>query len=109
MHSGSGSLGTVTRHSPAGPDALREHLESIILEQAFFIEPFVVVPDDRHSADERRWQALGQTGRGRSLFLVFAIRGTMIRVIAARDMNRKERNAYGEIKARIEKDSEVQE
>ena len=57
-------------------------------EQAFFIEPFVVVPDDRHSADERRWQALGQTGRGRNLFLVFTIRGTMGRIIAARDMNR---------------------
>lgn len=27
----------------------------------------------------------------------------------ARDMNRKKRNAYGEINARIEKDSEVQE
>lgn len=76
-------------------------------EQAFFIEPFVVAPDDRHSAHERRWQALGQTARGRGLFLVFTIRGTDIRVIAARDMNRKERNAYGEIKARIEKDSEV--
>lgn len=61
-------------------------------EQAFFTEPFVVVPDVRHSTDERRWQALGQTGRGRSLFLVFTIRDTMIRVVAARDMNRKERN-----------------
>lgn len=53
-------------------------------EQAFFFEPFVVVPDKRHSMHERRWQALGQSARGRNLFLVFTVRGTMIRVIAAR-------------------------
>ncbi len=92
------------------PKLLARHsVSSGECEQAFFGEPFVVAPDDRHSAQERRWQALGQTARGRNLFLVFTIRDTMIRVIAARDMNRKERNTYGQIKARIDKDSEVQE
>ena len=76
-------------------------------EQAFFVEPFAVEFDDRHSTKEGRWQALGQTIAGRGLFLVFTIRGTLIRVIAARDMNRKERERYGEVKTRTEKDSDV--
>jgi hypothetical protein len=76
-------------------------------EQAFFVEPFVVEFDDKHSAKEGRRQALGRTIGGRGLFLVFTIRGTLIRVIAARDMNRKERERYGKIKTRSEKDSDV--
>ena len=71
-------------------------------EQAFFVEPFVVVFDDKHSAKEGRWQALGQTIGGRDLFLGFTIRGTLIRVIAARDMNRKERGRYGKVKTHSE-------
>ena len=76
-------------------------------EQAFFVEPFVVEFDDRHSTKKGRWQALGQTNGGRGLFLVFTVRGTLIRVIAARDMNRKERERYGEIKTHTEGDSDV--
>ncbi len=74
-------------------------------EQAFFVEPFVAVFDARHSSKEGRWQALGQTTAGRGLFLVFTIRGTLIRVIAAREMNHKERDGYGKVKAKIKEDS----
>jgi hypothetical protein len=63
--------------------------------------------DDKHSTKEGRWQALGQTTGGRGLFLVFTVRGTLIRVIAARDMNRKERERYGQFKTHTEEDSEV--
>ena len=38
--------------------------------------------------------ALGRTDAGRHLFIVFAIRENLIRVISARDMNRKERRLY---------------
>jgi len=43
---------------------------------------------------EPRLYALGQTDRGRFLFLVFTIREKLIRVISARDMSRREKKEY---------------
>jgi uncharacterized DUF497 family protein len=65
-------------------------------EQAFVNEPLIVAADTRHSMTELRFQALGITDAGRRLFIAFTLRGkeTLIRVISARDMNRKERNRY---------------
>jgi hypothetical protein len=85
----------------------RHHVEPGECEQAFFQDPFVVSYDGIHSADERRWRALGRTTGGRLLFVVFTMQGALIRVLAARDMNRKERRAYAEIAAGTEKDSDV--
>jgi len=65
-------------------------------EQVFFNQPFLVANDVEHSEAEKRWYILGQTDSGRLLFLVFTIRGELIRVISARDMNKKERNLYNE-------------
>jgi uncharacterized protein len=70
-------------------------------EDVFFHEPLMVRGDVRHSRQERRYYALGQTGHGRCLFVAFTIRGTLLRVISVRDMNREERSAY----ARHEKES----
>ena len=75
--------------------------------QVFFAEPFLVVFDEKHSSEERKWHGLGRTAAGRLLHLVFTIRGELIRVVAARDMNRKERRRYGEIEASTEKDPGV--
>jgi hypothetical protein len=50
--------------------------------------------DEKHSQQEARFYALGQTDAGKHLFVVFAIRDDLIRVISARDMNRKERKVY---------------
>jgi uncharacterized protein len=65
-------------------------------EQMFFNEPLLVVPDERHSGEEIRLHALGQTDAGRMLHVMFTLRQneTLIRVISARDMSRKERNIY---------------
>ena len=63
-------------------------------EQVFFNQPLVAAPDVAHSQQEVRFFALGQTDLGRLLFVVFTLRGTMIRVISARDMSRKERKVY---------------
>ena len=41
--------------------------------------------------------------------MVFTMRGLLIRVIAARDMSRKERKYYDEIEATGEENSDVQE
>jgi uncharacterized DUF497 family protein len=38
---------------------------------------------------------------------VFTVRGNRIRVVHARDMNRKERTAYGKAQGSIETDSDV--
>lgn len=67
------------------------HLEA---EQVFFNEPVIVEDDVKHSQDEPRWYGLGSTDAKRMLMVVFTIRSTEIRVISARDMNRKERRAY---------------
>ena len=62
-------------------------------EQVFFNEPLAIVRDPRHSVQESRLQALGQTDQGRLLHVTFTLRdaGALIRVISARDMSRKER------------------
>jgi uncharacterized DUF497 family protein len=63
-------------------------------EQPFFNRPVLVTSDERHSGDEARYAALGQTNADRLLTIVFTIRGTLIRVISARDMSRRERRVY---------------
>jgi uncharacterized DUF497 family protein len=73
-------------------------------EQIFFNLPFVAADDLKHSQDEPRYYALGQTDKGRKLFVAFTIRSGLIRVISVRDMNRTERRIYNE-----KEDSEVRE
>ncbi len=63
-------------------------------EQIFFNRPLVVADDVKHSKKENRFYALGHTDAGRLLFVVFTVRRDKIRVISARDMNRKERKVY---------------
>jgi uncharacterized protein len=65
-------------------------------EQVFLNQPLVVEEDPKHSHREQRHFALGKTDQGRELFVVFTIRGDAIRVISARDMNRKEKRIYNE-------------
>jgi uncharacterized DUF497 family protein len=87
--------------------ATRHRVEPGECEQAFFIEPFLVVVDEAHSMAEPRWRALGRTTADRHLHIVFTVRGNRIRVVHARDMNRKERTAYGKAQGSIETDSDV--
>ncbi|RJQ32150.1 MAG: BrnT family toxin [Actinobacteria bacterium] len=63
-------------------------------EEVFFNEPLIVARDDAHSQGEERYFVLGKTDFDRLLFVVFTIRKEKIRVISARDMNKKERRAY---------------
>jgi uncharacterized DUF497 family protein len=69
-------------------------------EQVFFNEPLLLLPDRKHSDEEQRLHALGKTQDGRLLHVTFTLRdgGTLIRVISARDMHRKERMFYGKAK-----------
>ncbi len=65
-------------------------------EQVFFNEPLLVAEDARHSDREARLHALGRTDDGRLLHVTFTLRrdNTVIRVISARSMHRKERRRY---------------
>ena len=63
-------------------------------EQVFFNRPLIAGNDEKHSQIEMRFFALGHTDSGRLLFVVFTIRNNLVRVISARDMNRKERKVY---------------
>jgi uncharacterized DUF497 family protein len=75
----------------------RHQVSAAECEQVFFHRPLVTAPDEKHSQQEPRFYALGHTDAGRLLFLVFTFRGRLIRVISARDMNRRERRAYEEV------------
>jgi len=65
-------------------------------EQVFFNIPLLLMDDAKHSAQEERHQALGRSEAGRLLHVTFTLRknGSLIRVISARDMHRKERMIY---------------
>jgi uncharacterized protein len=63
-------------------------------EAIFFARPLFVAPDSEHSHHEPRYAALGRTAKGRRLTVIFTVRGTLIRVISARDMSRRERRIY---------------
>ena len=63
-------------------------------EDVFFHDPFVLRSDAGHSRNEKRYLALGQTSRGRKLFVAFTIRRKLIRVISVRDMSRREVEEY---------------
>lgn len=65
-------------------------------EQLFFNDPLLLLLDDKHSQKEARYHAYGKTNDGKKLHIAFTLRenGTLIRVISARDMHRKERMIY---------------
>lgn len=65
-------------------------------EQLFFNAPLLLLEDSAHSQQEPRLHALGKTDDGRALHITFTLRqsDTLIRVISARDMHKKERAIY---------------
>lgn len=69
-------------------------------EQVFFNQPLLLLADTKHSVSETRFYALGKCNDDRYLQITFTLRarGTLIRVISARDMNRKERSIYEQAK-----------
>lgn len=71
-------------------------------EQLFFNTPLVLAADPAHSAREARYYALGQTDARRLLLIVFTFRGTLVRVISARPMSRREREVYADAQAYID-------
>jgi uncharacterized DUF497 family protein len=65
-------------------------------EQAFFNDPLLLLLDEKHSGNEARYHAYGKTDKDRKLHIAFTLRhdDTLIRVVSARTMHRKERVTY---------------
>ena len=65
-------------------------------EQVFFNQPLLLLLDKKHSSDEVRYHAYGKSNDGRKLHIAFTLRedNTLIRVISARNMYRKEKMTY---------------
>ncbi len=54
-----------------------------------------LLQDPAHFQTEVRFFLLGQTDAGRLLFVAFTLRETLICIVSARDMSRKERRVDG--------------
>ncbi|HEX7456386.1 MAG TPA: BrnT family toxin [Candidatus Nanoarchaeia archaeon] len=65
-------------------------------EEVFENKPRIVSKDAKHSLTEPRYQILGITNQKRKLSVIFTLRDGKVRVISARDMNRKEKAKYEE-------------
>ena len=63
-------------------------------EETFFDDKRVIYKDKFHSEKEDRFILLGQTRKKRLLYLAFTIRDEKIRIISARDINKKEVKFY---------------
>jgi len=79
---------------------LRHAVSAEECEELFMNVPLYGGADKKHSLDEERFYLYGSTNAGRKLFLIYTVRNTKIRVISARDMNRKERTLYDEVAER---------
>ena len=63
-------------------------------EEVFLDSYKVVRKDSKHSSTEKRHVVIGKINQGRILFVSFTVRRDRIRVISARDVNKKERKYY---------------
>jgi uncharacterized DUF497 family protein len=75
---------------------IKHDIENWECEQVFFNRPLLVLDDPKHSISEKRWAAFGKTDVDRLLIVIFTKRDNLIRVISAREMNKKERKFYDE-------------
>lgn len=74
----------------------RHGVSNLEAEEVFTNAPILILPDEKHSGIEERKLLLGVTNAGRNLAIIFTIRGNKVRIISARDMNKKEGRFYGE-------------
>ena len=65
-------------------------------EEVFFDRNKKTFKDKLHSGKEERFRIIGKTKKKRLLFIAFTIRSYKVRVISARDINKKEVYLYEE-------------
>ncbi|TSC88056.1 MAG: hypothetical protein G01um10147_287 [Microgenomates group bacterium Gr01-1014_7] len=73
---------------------LKHNVEDKEAEETFLDEHRFIFKDKLHSQGEERFRIIGRTREGRLLFIVFTIRGEKVRIISARDINKKEVYLY---------------
>jgi uncharacterized protein len=61
-----------------------------------FLDPYVIEFDDRDASGELRFNAIGLVD-GRMLFVTYATRGDVVRIISARGAEPHEKRKYHEI------------
>lgn len=78
---------------------LKKHIVSNKEAEEVFGNRHFLIEDEKHSTeDEKRYMLWGITNNERKLTIIFTIRTNLIRIISARDMHKKERRRYEEIK-----------
>lgn len=65
-------------------------------EEGFLNKPFILSEDETHSQTEERFRVYAQTNKSKFLMMIFTIRNNKIRVITARNQNKKERKEFKE-------------
>lgn len=70
---------------------LRHRITNDECEQVFFDKDKNEYPDPKHSIKEIRKIVVGKTKLNRNLFIVYTMSKNNIRIISARDINKKER------------------
>jgi uncharacterized DUF497 family protein len=73
--------------------------------ELLFKSEVLMIADPAHSLSEERFIAVGDSMKGRAMFIAFTFRdldgNRLIRVISARYMHKKERGFYEELKKSI--------
>ena len=64
------------------------------VEEIFYDKHKKLFTDRLHSGNEERLRIIGKTKKDRLLFIVFTIRDKKVRVISARNLNKKEVYLY---------------
>lgn len=73
---------------------LRHGVSKKECEEIFLNIPLNFYIDQKHSGAEIRYGVFGRTNENRLLFVVFTVRNNHVRVISARDCDKKERKEY---------------
>lgn len=73
---------------------LKHNVTNKEAEDVFFDRNCKTFNDIVHSINETRYRIIGKTEQNRILLVIYTIRGNMIRVISARDTNKKEIKLY---------------
>lgn len=75
-------------------NSLKHAVSNKECEEIFFDSNKKIFQDTLHSGDENRFILLGKTLGGRLLYIAFTARNSNIRIISARDINKKEIHLY---------------
>lgn len=75
---------------------LKHRVTDADCEEVFFDHRKKIAKDIIHSGSEERFILIGKTKYDRLLFIVFTVRKHKVRIISARNLNKKEKYLYEE-------------